>query len=210
MPVGDYVCKMSQMNAISLTTVAYPTKYHLTPEMVEQEMEEVLAAQQHVNCFAVLYERYYEPILIFVHNRTESKSSAIDITSQVFFNALNNLKKFRNEGVPFSAWLYRIALNEVNKFHRKKNSQRSVSMDTEQVVLVFEEMEIRAEAEEREKKLAKAIQTLDEDEVQYIELRFFEGRAFKEIADICGLTETNAKMKVYRTIEKLKRIIKNI
>lgn len=195
------------MNAYSLTTVAYPAKYHLTPEQVEQELQQVLAAQQDVKLFSVLYDRYYEPILLFVHNRTVSKSSAVDIASQVFFNALDNLRKFRAEGVPFSAWLYRIALNEVNKYHRKNNVQRTVSMDNAQVLQVFEEIECMKETE-KDKKLGAALQQLAEDELQYIELRFFEQRAFKEIADICGLTETNAKMKVYRTIEKLRKIIK--
>jgi RNA polymerase sigma-70 factor (ECF subfamily) len=196
------------MNALSLTRLAYPSKYHLSPEQVEQELQEVLAAQQDVRGFAVLYERYYEAILLFVHNRTESKASAIDITSQVFFNALDNLKKFRAEGVPFSAWLYRIAMNETNKFHRKKSAQRTVSFEADQADGVFEEMEIRAETDEKMQHLANGLQELEEEELQYIELRFFEQRAFKEIAEICGITESNAKMKVYRIIEKLKRIIK--
>jgi RNA polymerase sigma-70 factor (ECF subfamily) len=198
------------MNIYSLTTVAQPSKYHLSPQQLEQELQQVLAAQQDVKCFSVLYERYYEPILLFVNNRTESKSSAIEITSQVFFKALDNLKKFRNEGVPFSAWLYRIALNEVNKFHRKNNSQRAVNIEADLTSGLFEEMEIRAEAADRERRLADGLQQLDEEELQYIELRFFEERAFKEIADICGITETNAKMKVYRVIEKLRKIIKKI
>src|ERR1051325_6425028 len=206
----EYECKRRPMNIYSLTTVAQPSKYHLSPQQVEQELQQVLAAQQDVKCFSVLYERYYEPILLFVHNRTESKSSAIDITSQVFFKALDNLKKFRNEGVPFSAWLYRIALNEVNKFHRKNNTQRTVNIEADLTSGLFEEMEIKAESADRERKLAEGLQQLDEEELQYIELRFFEERAFKEIADICGLTETNAKMKVYRVIEKLRKIIKKI
>lgn len=198
------------MNAISLTRTDFPSRYHLSPEQVERELQEVQAAQLDIKCFAVLYERYYEPILLFIFNRTDSKSSAIDIASQVFFNALDNLKKFRPEGVPFSAWLYRIALNETNKYHRKKNIQRTVNMEHDQVAYVFEEMEIRTEAAEQERLIGIGLQELDEDELQCIELRFFEGRAFKEIADICGIGESNAKMKVYRTIEKLKRIIKKI
>ena len=197
------------MNTYSLTMVMDPSKYHLTPTEVEKELQEVQAAQQEVQAFAPLYDRYYTPILLFVHNRCESKSAAVDITSQVFFNAVSNLKKFRAQGVPFSSWLYRIALNEVNKFHRKNKTQRTVSMDTEQVVHVFEELDSAAEVE-KDKKLGKALQLLNEEELQYIELRFFEQRSFKEIAEICSITETNAKQKVYRTIEKLKQIIKNI
>lgn len=201
------------MNTYSLTMVMDPSKYHLTPEAVEKELQEVLAAQQDVQAFAPLYDRYYTPILLFVHNRCESKAAAVDITSQVFFNAVSNLKKFRAQGVPFSSWLYRIALNEVNKFHRKNKTQRTVSMDTEHVVHVFEELDPeesgQAEAE-KDATLGKALQQLNEEELQYIELRFFEQRAFKEIAEICSITETNAKQKVYRTIEKLKQIIKNV
>ena len=51
-------------------------------------------------------------------------------------------------------------------------------------------------------------QELPEDELQLIEMRFFEKRSFKEIGEILEITENNAKVKTYRILEKLKKIIK--
>ncbi|MBL7885021.1 MAG: sigma-70 family RNA polymerase sigma factor, partial [Bacteroidia bacterium] len=57
-------------------------------------------------------------------------------------------------------------------------------------------------------KIVSIISELPEDELQLIEMRFFEKRAFKEIGEILNITENNAKVKTYRIIEKLKKIVK--
>jgi RNA polymerase sigma-70 factor (ECF subfamily) len=62
-------------------------------------------------------------------------------------------------------------------------------------------------SEEKEDALLSAIQVLDEEEVQLLEMRFFEKRQFKEIAEIKDSTESAVKMKVYRLLEKLKGIM---
>jgi RNA polymerase sigma-70 factor (ECF subfamily) len=80
----------------------------------------VLAAQQDPREFEPLYSKYYEPILRFVYKRLDTKSEAYDVTSQVFLSALQNLSKYEDRGFPFSSWLYRIAINELNQFFRKK------------------------------------------------------------------------------------------
>jgi RNA polymerase sigma-70 factor (ECF subfamily) len=61
--------------------------------------------------------------------------------------------------------------------------------------------------EEYKSILMTVIKNLPEDDVQLIELRFFEKRAFKEIAEILSLTETNAKVKLYRILEKVKKTL---
>ena len=55
--------------------------------------------------------------------------------------------------------------------------------------------------------LKEAVTDLEEEDMQFIEMRFFEKRAFKEIAEILGITENNAKVKTYRILEKLKKIL---
>jgi len=158
--------------------------------------------------FEILYNTYYEKIFRFVYQRVDKKEFAFDITQQVFMNAMLNIKKYEYRGLPFSSWLYRIARNELNQLFRKNSSHRTINIDETDLRYVADEMKVDA-LEEYSQKLPDVIAELDEDDLQLIEMRFFEKRAFKEIADILDITENNAKVKLYRVLEKMKEAILN-
>jgi RNA polymerase sigma-70 factor (ECF subfamily) len=182
-------------------------KYHITPEQILAEQQEVEAAQSEPARFEVLYNRYYEAILGFVYKRVETKESAYDITSQVFLNAMLKLKQYRTGELPFSSWLYRIAINEINQLYRKEKVQRTVKVDEDDLKYMVQEIKGEEDIETRYQKVAEALTGLHEEEIQMIELRFFEKKAFKEIGEILNITENNAKVKLYRIIDKLKILI---
>src|SRR5580704_5978689 len=94
------------------------SKYHLPEGELLNEQRAIEDAKSNPARFEVLYNRYYEPILQFVYKRVEGKEVAFDITSQVFLNAMLNMKGYKFMGMPFSSWLYRIALNEINQLYR--------------------------------------------------------------------------------------------
>ncbi len=60
--------------------------------------------------------------------------------------------------------------------------------------------------EELEKKLQAVLQKLKRDELQIIELRFFDDMPFKMVAEVLNITETYAKVRTYRTLDKMKKI----
>ena len=187
-------------NAMSIET-----KYHATREQILSEEAEIKAARGNPQKFAPLYNRYYARILGFVYQRVETKDDAYDIAAQTFINALENLKKYKSQGVPFSAWLFRIACNELNRFYKRAKVRKAINIDDTQVAEVLGELgeENSAVTDER---LMKAIQHLDEEEIQLLEMRFFDKRPFKELCEILNVTETAAKARVYRLLEKLKTI----
>lgn len=171
---------------------------------MQEEWLEVQAAQGDPALFQPLYERYYEDIFMFVFRRTTDEMLAADICSQVFLKALQRIKSYEYKGVPFSAWLYRIASNEVAQYYRKSNKNRVVSMEETNIADLFEE--IREHDDERHRQLLlKALDSLKEDDLQLIELRFFEERPYKEIAEMLGITENNAKVKTFRILARLKK-----
>jgi RNA polymerase sigma-70 factor (ECF subfamily) len=86
---------------------------------VEQERELVERAKNNTEAFGELYDRYYSQIFGYVLKRTASIEVTQDVTSEVFFKALKNLRQFRWRGVPFSSWLYRIATNEIANYFTK-------------------------------------------------------------------------------------------
>lgn len=162
-----------------------------------------MAAQQEVRFFEPLYTRYYPRILSFVFQRLDSKQAAHDITAQVFYHALANLKQYQDKGLPFSAWLFRIALNELNGMYRTKKAQRTINIDESgEEALKVELPELSTSMIDKE--LFLALQTLSTADLDLIDMRFFERRSFRELSDITGLSESAVKMKVYRILEKLK------
>lgn len=186
--------------------MANESKYHATQEQILGELDQIRAAQKNPARFNVLYNKYYEPILMFIYQRVDSKDLAFEVTSQVFLKAMVNLPRYQFKGVPFSAWLYRIAMNELNETFRKDQRLRAINVDIETVDDMMDEMK-EENLEEKHQKLMDALSTLPEDDLQLIEMRFFEKRAFKEIGEILNITENNSKVKVYRIIDKLKAII---
>jgi RNA polymerase sigma-70 factor, ECF subfamily len=172
-------------------------------ETYKEEQALIAAAQKNPERFSALYERYYEPILKFVYHRVTTKEDAFDITQQVFLQAMVSIKKYEWRGFPFSSWLYRIAMNELNQAFRKNGKQRGINLSENHLNQLAEEMKIEP-GNEKEQVLLDALTTLDEEDFQLVEMRFFEKRAFREIADILQITEANAKMKLYRILVKLK------
>jgi len=181
-------------------------KYHATAEQMNSEMTIIEAAKVDVAHFAPLYNRYYKQIFNYVFQRMEDKDTAFDVTAQVFLKALQNISRYQFKGVPFSSWLYRIAQSEVYQMFRDKKAQRVVNADIGDFKNIFEVME-EGQYEEYLPAVMKLIKALPEDDIQLIEMRFFEKRAFKEIAEILMITENNAKVKLYRILEKIKKTI---
>ena len=179
-------------------------------EWMQIEWKEIPVAISNPALFKPLYDRYYESIFRFVHNRCDNKYTTQDICSDVFLIALQNLSNFKFKDVPFSAWLFRIAQNEITNYHRISKKKRMVKIRTINFLDIDEgeDEELNSIIEKRER-ILHVLEELMPIELQLIELRFFEKRKFKEIADILELSESNAKMKTYRTIKKIKSKLMN-
>jgi RNA polymerase sigma-70 factor (ECF subfamily) len=157
--------------------------------------------------FGVLYERYFDRIFNFIYRQTDDEDLTADLCSQTFLNALKNASKFEFRGVPVSAWFYRIASNEVNKHYRKIKKEKVFSIEE---TLIKELIEISNEnySEELVQKLVEYMKELPTDMLEVLELRFFEDKDFKEIAFILDITESGAKMRTYRALDRLRKNFK--
>ncbi|MEM6830508.1 MAG: sigma-70 family RNA polymerase sigma factor [Bacteroidota bacterium] len=182
------------------TSILYQKDRLETPET-----ELIEEAKKDPEKFEPIYDRYFKQLFQFVFHRVADKSLAADLTSQVFLKALLNLKTYEHKGLPFSSWLYRIAINECNLHHRKSRTKQYVVLDDHNYNLMSEEMDL--EREEDRVLLKKAISKLNTKEMEVIELRFFESLSFKEVAKILSITENNAKVKLYRALDKLKKLM---
>lgn len=207
-PTLHYGSKEAKMIAQTLY-METDLSYHLTAEKINEEQALIQAAQANTKNFEPLYKKYFPVIVRFVYQRVNDKNDAYDITSVVFYDALRNLNKYKNKGVPFSAWLYRIAINKINEAYRKSKSQRVIAIDNEGLGLLKNEVE-ETTSSTVDEKLFAVLEKLETEDMEFIQMRFFEARPFKEICDITGLGDSACKMKIYRILEKLKNELKNI
>ena len=194
-----------QLNRTLAKTVRMSTsKRTVSAAEMQNEWLEVQAAQKDSAMFQPLYERYFESIYLYIFRRIADEELAADICSQVFLKAMQRLYSYEYKGVPFSAWLYRIASNEVAQHFRKAKKNRIVSIDDANIVDMYEDIDEPVELPSQEE-LVEVLDKLKEDDLQLIELRYFEGLPYKEIAEILDITENNAKVKTFRILNRLKK-----
>lgn len=179
-----------------------------TENQLQQENLLIEAAKKNPRHFGAIYDKYYRQIFLFVFKRTSDEDITGDIVAQVFAKAMASLDKYEFRGVPFAAWLYRIASNEVNQHFRSQKGERTVSLDKTNIERIMTEADDIDGEQHKEHYIKVMLETLPElepEEVQIIELRFFEDLPFKEVAFIIGITENNAKVRVYRILERLRK-----
>ncbi len=174
---------------------------------LESEWQEIQAAQVNPAKFQPLYARYYEPIFRFIHRRTGQESVAAEICSDTFLKAMQKLSSYSYRGVPFSAWLFRIASNETAQYFRRTAKNRTISTDDVSLQNLTEETE-EIDTEKTRELLLQSLEKLKEKDLLIIEMRFFEQRPFKEIAEILDISESNAKVRTYRVLDRLKKMMR--
>ena len=183
--------------------------YHHTEDKLQKELQWVNYAKENPRGFEPLYNKYYEQIFRYIYQRMDDKELAHDVTSQVFLKAMNNIHKYEYRGVPFASWLYRIAKSELYQSFRDKKAQRTVNVESMHLFEMIDDMD-EDRTDENRNALLQVISKMSEEDVQMIELRFFEKRSFREIGEILDITENNAKVKSHRVIKKMKKLFKEI
>ncbi len=176
--------------------------------MSEQYHEEEilqLASQGDAEAFGILYERYAPRIFNYVYYRTGNIHDAEDLTARVFQRALKHIHRYTDRGLPFSAWLYRIAHNLVANWHRDRSHHQEIAIDDlvpmptaqehpETMLLRVEEQEI----------LLRAIRRLPPDRQHLLILKFVEDLSNAEIGRIMGRSEGAIKSLYHRTLLSLR------
>ncbi|MBC7450152.1 MAG: sigma-70 family RNA polymerase sigma factor [Cytophagales bacterium] len=181
------------------------SKYHKKPEEIEDELLWINKSKEDPRHFATLYEKYYKVIFLYIYRKVTDMDVAGDLTSEVFSKALATIKTYEFKGVPYSAWLYRIASNEANMHFRKTNKREVICIDENGIHLLKTDLEEPVEEDEYLKLLPRCMERLKAEEVQLVQWRFFENKAFKEVGEIMNMTENNAKVKTYRILEKVRK-----
>jgi len=182
--------------------------YHQAPEKIISEFEWIEQAKRDPEKFGRLYNKYYDQIFRYVNQRVHCLELSADVTSQVFFKAFCNLHKYQFKGVPFGSWLYRIAKSEIYQAFRDKSKQQFSDFESIDFATFFDSYQ-EDENEGNLHRLQECLQGLKPSEFEVIRLRFYDKMSFRELGDVLGISENNAKVKCFRGIAKLKKMYFN-
>jgi len=174
---------------------------------VQDEESLVRRAQQRdPEAFAQLYEEHFDRIYRYVALRIGDKIEAEDMTQQVFINALHSISSFKWKGIPFSAWLFRIAHNQVVDYHRKKAKQATVPLDESQVSS-DSNPQLMAEYRLDIDQLLSATKRLTKAQREVIALRFAAELPIAQVAKVMGKSQGAVKALQHSAILALRKAL---
>ena len=155
--------------------------------------------------FTQLYEEHFDKIYRYIALRIGNEADAEDMTQQVFLNALQSISSFRWKGVPFSAWLFRIAHNQaVDYLRRKKHT--AVPLD-ESVASNDSTPQLIAEQKLDIERLLSATQKLTDAQREVISLRFTSELPIAQVAEIMGKSQGAVKALQHSAIVALRKAL---
>ena len=158
------------------------------------------AAQRDRSAFAPIYERYVDQIHAYVYSLTRNRELAEDVTAATFAKAIEELPRFEWRGVPYSAWLYRVAANLVNRGARRSPWLELADHEPAHDPLPEEV----AERNERHDQVRAAVASLPRDQREAVLLRFGGDLRNREIAEILDRSEGAVKLLTFRAMTALR------
>lgn len=178
------------------------------PQDEERAIESALVARakKDTQAFGELYERYVDRIYSYVYSRVQNAEDTEDLTARIFYRALDRLDSYEDRGLPFGAWLFRIAHNLVANWRRDQGRRTFVPIDG----MVFpaerrDEPEAAAERREGEKALWAAIERLPEERRRLLFHKFGDQLTNIEIGELMQKSEGAIKSLYFRTLAALRR-----
>lgn len=176
----------------------------------QEEIALIDAAKNDPAAFGELYKRYVDRIYNYIFFRTGSVKDAEDLTGRVFFKAMNHIKGYKHMGLPFSAWLYRIAHNLVANYHRDRTRKQEISLDDLPGQILprsDQQPESSAVYSQEVDRLLATIHKLSPIRQELIILKFVDQLSNAEIGKVLRKSEGAVKSLYHRTLIELREIL---
>jgi RNA polymerase sigma-70 factor (ECF subfamily) len=172
-------------------------------ELTESQLIELAKADP--EAFGELYLRNADRIYNYIYYRIGNVADAEDLTAHTFHQALGNIGRYVDQGIPFAAWLYRIAHNLVANHHRARSRWKLTSLeDLELAGKAADGPERSAETREKQRALWSAIRRQPEERQRLLILKFADRLSNDEIGRLMGRTESSIKSLYFRTLKSLR------
>lgn len=160
-----------------------------------------------VNALGRLYDRHRESIFRYLWIRLDDRQLAEDLTGDVFMRMLDALPRYQMKGLPFRAWLYRIAHNLLIDYFRKLNHHMVVPLDIVEEQRAGDDPDRAVEQILLSERLQAALMNLEPTQCDVVTLRFLVGLSLHETALTLGKTESAIKALQHRGLSSLRRVL---
>jgi RNA polymerase sigma-70 factor, ECF subfamily len=175
---------------------------------VQEELNLVQRARQGDHeAFAQLYESHFNRIFRYVVLKIRNQTEAEDMTQQVFVRAYESIGSYQSQGIPFSAWLFRIAHNQMVDYVRKQSKKPTVSLDESLPIMDDSDLEHDVETKIEMEKVVLATKKLTKAQREVISLRFAGGLSIAEAAKTMRKSEGAIKALQHSAISALRRTL---
>ena len=175
-------------------------------EIADEDQALVRRARSDTEAAGRLYDKYCREVSNYIYHCTLDAALTDDLTANVFLAAFTHLGGFRWRHIPFRAWLYRIATNEL-RMHYRKQKRRSAAnagpVDPESPAPVASADTVAADSDDY-RLLQRALLELGQKYHTVIVLRYFEGKSLSEICEITNKREGTVKSLLHRALAQLK------
>jgi len=160
-----------------------------------------------VESISTIYQTYLKPIYRYIAYRVGTDFDVEDLTMEVFVQMMRYLPRYEYTGVPFEAWLYRIAATQVAGFYRERG-RRPQHVDLADNLPESEAPPEKKLIEKQEQaQLREAIHQLSGDEQEVLILRFVERKTHREVATILDKQESAVKSIQHRALLRLTKLL---
>lgn len=156
--------------------------------------------------FTQLYDEHFDRIYRYIYFRVSNQAEAEDLTQEVFLKALQAIGSYKWRDLPFAAWLFRIAHNQVIDHVRKRSKQKKAPLEEAAAVSVEDPVAMSEHKSEIEE-LTSAVKELPSAQQEVISLRFISGLPIAEVAKTLGKSEGTVKALQFNGTVSLRRIL---
>ncbi len=173
----------------------------------KDEIALINAAKKDPKAFGELYKVYVDRIYNYIFYRTGSAKDAEDLTGKVFFKAMKHINGYKHMGLPFSAWLYRIAHNLVANYHRDRSRKQEISLDSvpgQTLPQKGMQPETKVVQSQEVERLLITIRDLAPNRQELLILKFVDQLSNAEIGRIMRKSEGAIKSLYHRTLLELR------
>jgi len=178
-----------------------------SPLTLATEKKLVAQSQQgDQDAFTALYRNYVQAIYRYCFFRVQDPDHAEDLTADVFLKAVDGLSRYNERGLPFGAWLFRIAHDRVVDFYRKAGRRPVVEL-TDDFVSEDLSPDVSIEITESREQLYEAISHLTDEQQAVIQFRFMENWSLEDTGRMMNKSANAIKALQHRALQSLQRYI---
>lgn len=160
--------------------------------------------------FAYLVDKYKSLVFTLIYRIVKSKEEAEEVSQDTFVKAYNSLSRFKGDS-KFSTWIYRIAYNSsLDSLKKNKKHIKDIPIEgvAENQIGIIDDTLSRMEETERETAIKRCLNKLPSDESFLLTLYYYEDLTVKDISEVLGMSNSNTKIKLYRSRKRLASIFR--